>query len=323
MWSITNNLNHDFLNRYADLITNFFNLVIKLSELDSIEEKLEEKDFLEEKFDDDDLLDKRLLKINKSAKNQFKPLVKSIIKLGPTLLKEEFDKYKLQNEFISNLNYNILQSNHPEPLKKVFKDYFYDKFFGIDWIWTDLVGKSFNRKKYKTNFKEENKLYVCPYCDSDTISNTRNGWIEHFLPKGKFPYISCNSKNLIPSCTSCNVSGSGKGEDVKNPILTQHHLQIGDNIDFRYEKGKIIIEQHNNEAIENYIKLLKLRNRYNEVSVQSNVISTLKVNYNIFESLKKTNEFDKEIFFEFIHNIGRNRGYYFVQKNLLKFIDEF
>lgn len=287
MWRITNNLNQGVLNRYADLITSFFNLVINLSELDSIKEKLEEENFLEENFDGDDLLDKRLLKINKSANNQFKPLVKSIIKLGSIKLNEEFEKYKEQNELVSNLNYNILQSDHPEPLKKVFKDYFYDKFFGVDWIWTDLVGITFNREKFKTNFKEENELYVCPYCDSDTISNTRNAWIEHFLPKGKYPYISCNSKNLIPSCTSCNVSGSGKGEDVKNPISTQHHLQIGDEIEFNYEKGKITIEKHDNEAIDNFVELIKLRKRYNEESVQSNVISTLKVNYNTIDRLKK------------------------------------
>lgn len=322
MWLVTNEINRPTLSRYNDIITSFFELIIDLSKDSEKIKKIETHDFLETKFTEKANLDKRLLKINKSKTDKITSLIKEIIKLDPNLLEEQFEIYKIQNIEISKNNYNIPQAKHPIQLIKIFKDYFYDKFFGTKWIWTDLVGIEFNRGIFKTQFKEENKLYVCTYCDIESISNERNAWIEHFLPKNKFPYISCNLSNLLPSCTACNVSGSGKGENVKNPIINQYNTQIGDELEFDLDKGKIKIKPNKNESVENFVELLNIRKRYSEESVNNSVLALLRINYDSAMYAKKINEFDEEIFIDFLQNTGRITGKYFVQKSLLKYIDE-
>jgi len=322
MWKVTNETNRTTLSRYQDIIISFFEIIIELSKDDNKKENIEIKDFLETKFTKTENLDSRLLNINKNGKDKIKPLIKEIIKLDSDILEEQFEIYKKQNIEISKNNYNIDLAEHPSVLVKIFKDYFYDKFFGIDWIWTDLVGKEYTRGMFKENFKDENKLYVCPYCDLDTISNERNAWIEHFLPKNKFPFLSCNPSNLLPSCTACNVSGSGKGENVKKPIVNQYNTQIGDSLEFEFDEGEIKILHNDNESIENFIELLKIRKRYSEKAVNNSVLSLLRINYDLAMYAKNIDEFDENLFFDFIHNTGRINGYYFAQKNLLKYIDE-
>ncbi|WP_298496548.1 hypothetical protein [uncultured Algibacter sp.] len=322
MWKVTNEINKPILSRYADIINSMFMLFIELSKSGTKDADLEIENFLESKFTEDANLDSRLLNINKSGSDRIKPLIKDIIKLDTNILEAQFDIYINQNNEVIKNNYNILPEVHPNCLVKIFKDYFYDKFFGVSWIWTDLVGKVYTRGMFKTNFKDENKIYVCPYCDSDTISNERNAWIEHFLPKSKFPFLSCNYSNLIPTCTSCNVSGSGKGEDIKNPIVNQYTTQIGDHLKFEFDKGEITIIKNSNDSIENFIELLKLRKRYSEKGVNNSILTVLKVNYNTLLGAKDIGEFDEDVFFDFIHDTGRINGYYFVQKNLFEYINE-
>lgn len=322
MWLVSNNVNKHVLDRYSVIIENIFLILISISKKKNKAKLLKDKDYLLKSFDENDYLDSKLLSVNKSANDTIIKLLITIINLNGDILDEEYLKYKEQNFQINSGNYNLTQENHPESLVKLFKDYFYDKFFGVEWIWIELVGKKYTRGMFKSDFLDENKLYACPYCDTETISNVRNSWIEHFLPKSKFPYVSCNINNLIPSCTSCNVSGSGKGENFKNPIVNQFSLQIGDQLDFEYKNGEILIPKNANSSVENYIELLKLRNRYKEKNVRSRIVSSLKNNYNIILQLKENQDFESDIFIDFIHNNGRNNGMYFVQKNILKYIDE-
>ncbi len=322
MWKVSNNLNTPVLSRYSDFISRIFELIIDISRRPDKANLLLVNDFLVNEFRNANYLNERILEINKNANDRIKTLIEEIILLEYSDLVAQYDIYKYQNSEILKGNYNISEEIHPDCLKKLFKDYFYTIFFGIDWIWTEIIGKDYQRDMFKSDFKDENNLFVCPYCDSDTISNSRNGWIEHFLPKGKFPFISCNPLNLIPSCTACNVSGSGKGEDVKNPITNQYLVQIGDELEFEFLNGEIVIKENEVDAIENFIQLLKLRSRYKEQNVKSRVLSSLKLNYNIVKGGKGKNEFDKDEFFQFIHDSGRNSGLYFVQKDLLNYIDD-
>lgn len=321
MWKVSNNLNTPILNRYSDLIVSIFELILDISQRPNKADLLLDDNFLVNEFRNANI-DVRILELNKNANDTIKSLIGEIILLQHSALAEQYDIYEFQNSEVLNGNYNLPEEEHPDSLKKLFKDYFYTIYFGVDWIWTDIIGKEYRRDMFKSDFKDENKLYVCPYCDSDTISNSRNGWIEHFLPKGKFPFIACNPLNLIPSCTACNVSGSGKGENVKNPITNQYLTQIGDELKFDFNKGEIDIEENDEDAIENFIQLLKLRARYKEQNVKDRVISTLKLNYGIIKGAKGKDDFDKDEFFQYIHDIGRNNGLYFVQKDLLDFIDD-
>jgi Bacteriophage Lambda NinG protein. len=65
----------------------------------------------------------------------------------------------------------------------------------------------------KSDFIRKKGLRVCPYCGRSYIfSVTRRGrkidvkpQIDHFIPKGEFPFLAFSYYNLIPSCDSCNV----------------------------------------------------------------------------------------------------------------------
>ena len=65
----------------------------------------------------------------------------------------------------------------------------------------------------KSNFIEKKGLRTCPYCGRSYIfSIARKGsgvdvkpQIDHFIPKGEFPFLAFSYYNLIPSCDSCNT----------------------------------------------------------------------------------------------------------------------
>ena len=322
MWKVTNNSLKSTFARYQDIIESFFLLFIQLSKNSNKIDDLNKENYLIDIFDKHKILDSRLLNINRSSSDKFKPLLIEIIKLKSEAIEVEYTKYKDQNSFVNSRNYNLDVLKHPSPLVKIFKDYFYDKFFSVDWIWTDLVGKAYTRTMFKVDFKSENKLNVCPYCDIDTITISRNSWIEHFLPKSKFPYLACNPNNLMPSCTACNVSGTGKGENTRKPIANQYQVQIGDLIKFNFNGNKISISSNNDKSIENFIALLNLRIKYNEIAVKDSILNVLKTNYNIFLKINRLDKFDEDLFLDFIYSIGRENGYYFIQKDILECIDE-
>lgn len=73
------------------------------------------------------------------------------------------------------------------------------------------TGRSFKRGQFVTTFREENFDRVCPFCDGDM-----NGpQVDHWLPKSKYPALSCHPKNLVPVCTRCN---SQECKGAKSPI---------------------------------------------------------------------------------------------------------
>ena len=60
-------------------------------------------------------------------------------------------------------------------------------------------------------------LKVCPYCGQTYIGTVKyqrgsgklhlaKAQIDHFLPKGKYPFLALSYANFIPSCPSCNLS---------------------------------------------------------------------------------------------------------------------
>ncbi len=159
-----------------------------------------------------------------------------------------------------------------DDFKKIFINFFYEHFFSMEGIWKLIDGEAFTREKFHENFKNDNKISVCPYCDIDTIVNAGNGQIEHFWPKSTYPFLAMNSLNLISSCHSCNEPFEGKGVGTYNPITMPYYEQIGEKIKFKYDTLHKKIDVFSTECrIENYIKLLKLKKRYGVNTVYYNV----------------------------------------------------
>jgi hypothetical protein len=82
------------------------------------------------------------------------------------------------------------------------------------------------------------KINSCPYCNSQFTFTIRNKRIksrpefDHFLNKGRYPYLALSFYNLIPSCSLCN-SGALKGQKLFS--ITTHLHPFIDNIEGFYE----------------------------------------------------------------------------------------
>lgn len=249
MWKIRNETNKKFLNDFrTKLIEPLFEEMINYKNIgyrDTFSKYIE--DGKEVKH----LKSNELLKyINKNTLNykNFSDLIQELLdKNTEDEISNYYDIYIEQNKMIDKYNYSIkvdtITKNIKNIFKAIYKDFFYGKFFNLEQIWklidSDKYDKEgFNREKFHENFKNENNLYICPYCDIDTTKNNGNNEIEHFLPKSEYPFLAMNANNLISSCVSCNKPYEGKGTSVKMPIVSPFNLQMGDVIEF---KNDIII----------------------------------------------------------------------------------
>ena len=86
------------------------------------------------------------------------------------------------------------------------------------------------------NFIEKVNLKVCPYCNRNYIFNFRKNnkqeataQLDHFIDKGKYPYLALCLYNLVPSCGTCNQRKSSKDvleEPIYNPYSDNIHNHI-------------------------------------------------------------------------------------------------
>ncbi len=131
------------------------------------------------------------------------------------------------------------------------------------------------------------KINVCPYCDKSTISLTEVH-VDHFLPKSKFPLLSVHWRNFVLACNTCNDT-LNKGEMWYLPVLHPFFDEINKKIKFEFlpESQTVNIKPifkkglHNLRA-ENFIKLLKLRERYQGVwpfSLQKTLEKSIKTKF--------------------------------------------
>ncbi|WP_018923572.1 hypothetical protein [Salsuginibacillus kocurii] len=176
-------------------------------------------------------------------------------------------QYVRQNYLINvKKDYNIPELRFPEEIKIIFVKFFYEKFFTMQQIWDRIVNKQYNRKIFHENFAHENyDIKVCPYCDIGLIVAKSSSYVEHFLPKAKFPLLAMNPYNLISSCDACNKGEEGKGESVKSDIVSPYNSMIGEFIDFKIKTEKVVLNNTSKlSSIENYLELLQLRKRYSQ-----------------------------------------------------------
>lgn len=169
----------------------------------------------------------------------------------------------------------------------------------------------------KTAFVKERGLSVCPYCGrlpidvAEVEGSVSKPYIDHFLPKRKYPFLAMSYLNLIPACNTCN-DNSNKGD--YDPILYPNydlrlvnpHEFYDAAVTFYYfynyqgendEKNfKVLSKTANYHLEEGYLKTLKLRKFYSHQTLE------VKDCYRRFttatDSLKK-----------FLYNLGINKGY--------------
>jgi len=181
-------------------------------------------------------------------------------------LKKSRDDFHAQAKILASGSYEVPQVVVPAKIKKLFNTYLYGKLFDNTQIWTALGHQPFTRKNFHENFKVDNSpLYVCPYCDLDTINSTGTHIIEHFLPKSKFPLLALDPNNLFTACQGCNTPGGGKGVKVALNVTSPYVHEIGHLVQFQFEAAKkklIITAPPGNPQVEGFINLLSLPVRY-------------------------------------------------------------
>ncbi|MEH7444284.1 hypothetical protein V7201_18390, partial [Bacillus sp. JJ1122] len=210
-----------------------------------------------------------------------------------------YKQYIRQNNLINmKQDYNINEVKCPPEFNTIFITFFYEKFFSLKALWKMVAGIEYNRGIFHENFYKENmEIKVCPYCDiSLTVSKSSN-YVEHFLPKAKYPFLSMNPFNLISSCDACNKGEEGKGESVKDDITTPYSLMIGENIDFQLKAGKIHISNISGlTCIDNYLDLLQLRKRYGQEKAFNYLKTELEIQLEYFGQMDNLSEKQIEAF---------------------------
>lgn len=135
----------------------------------------------------------------------------------------------------------------------------------------------------KTDFVKERGMEVCPYCGRQPIDfaevdgSVSKPYIDHFLPKSKYPFLAMSYMNLIPGCNTCNEK-TNKGTldpltypDYGSLLLNPHEFRESA-VTFSYtynhqgennEKNYTVNSAAENVFLEQgYLKELKLREFY-------------------------------------------------------------
>ncbi|WP_274307945.1 hypothetical protein [Solibacillus daqui] len=303
MWKVTNDVNYIFLNAFkTNVITKILKILLELSG----KTVNYNTDFWQNtntyailSSDKKDLIDYIMeLKSNGiKLKGNIKEL---LVTQDKSNIKRIVKIYIYQNKNIELKNYNIIEETLPNEVKILFVDFYYNKLFVDMNIWRMLNMSNYNRSSFHENFKKENELSVCPYCDLDTVVVNSNNNIEHFFPKSKFPLLSMNPYNLISSCIACNKAHEGKGDVTPQyPITMPYKEEISNAISFDVDFFNQKISLINDGTIkhENFITLLKLRNRYESDAVFNSLDKKAK---NLFELYSVNDSIDIDTLLKYL-----------------------
>ena len=160
--------------------------------------------------------------------------------------------------------------------------------------------ETFSSKGFKKDIKRENGkseklfysgnvlveklgIWVCPYCNRNTIYNIKYGEqrtseLDHFYPKSKYPYFALSFYNLIPSCKVCNkIKLDNDDKKYINPYDDRfdmsksvkfslkikssnfYHLENGFNIEYKFSDK---ISKDERDRIENNLEDFALKDLY-------------------------------------------------------------
>ncbi len=130
-------------------------------------------------------------------------------------------------------------------------------------------------------FEKHVEVHTCYFCNIEFINTfitqdekMKNGFtLDHYIDKGKYPYLALSLYNLIPSCYTCNtkvkgihpietLSPSSKYFDFKNKVkfktfIQNSNLQIDSEEDFA-----LLLKEDFSDIYEQYIDILELNGRY-------------------------------------------------------------
>ncbi len=98
-----------------------------------------------------------------------------------------------------------------------------------------------NKKKPYNAYQllENLKVFVCPYCNRNTIYNVqstqkRTSELDHYYPQSKYPFLALSCYNLVPSCKVCNkIKLDNDDKEYINPY--DNRFDMNKNMKFSLE----------------------------------------------------------------------------------------
>jgi len=171
--------------------------------------------------------------------------------------------------------------------KEILKDL--NKIFNYETFSSNGFRKSKTEKDEKNYFYSGNVfiqnlgLYVCPYCNRNTIYSINNGEnrtseLDHYYPKSKYPFLALSFYNLVPSCKVCNkIKLDNDDKEYINPYddrfdmnknmkfsikikdSTFYHSIKGFSIEYKYDDK---ISDNEKNRIKNNLNDFKLKDLY-------------------------------------------------------------
>lgn len=131
----------------------------------------------------------------------------------------------------------------------------------------------------KLGFITNTRLRICPYCGIDKVieSKRTKNEIDHFLPKGKYPFFAVSYYNLIPSCNSCNradhkgqlspIDEKANGLVVLNPYIfnksiVRFHLDIANLNVYEPDNFSVIVGFTDKAYLNGYDRFFDISDRY-------------------------------------------------------------
>ncbi|AEW01133.1 hypothetical protein A4D02_14320 [Niastella koreensis] len=101
----------------------------------------------------------------------------------------------------------------------------------------------------KLDFIKRIKLDTCAYCNRNYIyylsgqdAAPIKPEIDHFYPKGKYPYLAISFYNLIPSCSTCNgIEAKGQLDPIEEGLINPYLFSEISSFMFSYDAANVSI----------------------------------------------------------------------------------
>ena len=215
-------------------------------------------------------------------------------------------KHNITQSYYDDLSNRKFQKEENRTLEELFNEKFknefkcslsdllYGSFEELQSI-KERLGNMSDREDVKTFFNYETKfqtpiskffekqvdVHVCYFCNIEYINKfvtdnerVKNGFtLDHYLDKGKYPYLALSLYNLVPSCYVCNSKVKGRQEiNTLSPTSTSFNFNEkvkfktfmdNDNLQIEREKDfKLLLKEDFTDTYDKYIGVLELDGRY-------------------------------------------------------------
>ena len=164
-------------------------------------------------------------------------------------------------------------------------DHFYTIFQDI--FVTRIYDSTVNPTPFdKRDFISKTRLRVCPYCGLTIIepSNRTKHQIDHFFPKGKYPFLALSYYNLIPSCDKCNespnkgqndpIEQAAKGKKIQHPYIlndsiVRFNLRLTGAEIYNDDNYEVIVGFKDKALLDGYNLFFDTSSRYRDHNVEA------------------------------------------------------